>query len=280
MGILQRFWMRDVADHALFVYKDLTMEQAADAQKAMQFHEQFQQLDRLAQDNRFDTNAIRPLIHDFVRFQNELLFMQLTRHMVANDYPAFRDHLVKESQYYLALIDDTKEGPLDNKKALYEIVFWLRQTVEHSLFIMHWSDPYEFMAVKQSEDFANSLMNLLNKARLFVSMTSAQAVPEIPSPTAEQDPPLGSAAIPALTSLIKQCLTLIQGYRDHLIAIRPMIQNVETLGVLTTRFVDHQRREAQYFMAVLNYILSQDKDAFEKEYAAMPFQEQYTNLYL
>ncbi len=280
MNIIQRFWMRDVADHALFLRKDLTVEQSADADKALRFHQEFQELDRMAQSNSVDSGKIQPMVKDFIRFQNEMLLSQLTRYMVANDYPAFRDHLVKESEYYLIMTGADDFGQMDNKKMLYEMIFWLRQTTEHSLFIMHWADPYEFTAVKQSEDFANSFMGLLNKARLFVSMVSAEAVPELPYGVQLESPPASGVAIPAIMNLAKQSLALVQGYKDHLLAIRPMIQQVETLGVLTTRFVDHQTREAQYFTAVLNYIMTSDIRAFENEYATMPFTEEYTNIYL
>ncbi len=280
MNIIQRFWMRDIADHAIFLRKDLTVEQAADAEKALRFHQHFEALDHQAQNTGIEFEQVLPMVKDFIRFQNEMLLSQLTRYMVANDYPAFRDHLVKESEYYLIMAGQNDAGLTDNRTLLYEMIFWLRQTVEHALFIMHWADPYEMTAVKQSEDFANALLGLLNKARLYVSMISTEAVPEIPYGIQLEPPPLSGAAVPAVMSLAQQALALVQGYKDHLLAIRPMIKQVETLGVLTTRFVDHQTREAQYFMAVLNYLMTSDIRVFETEYASMPFPEDYTNIYL
>jgi hypothetical protein len=282
-AFIQRFWMRDIADHALFLRKDLTVYQAEAADRALKFHEQFQALDRQAQQGGFDIAGIRPLVVEFIGFSNELLLLQLTQKMVANDYPSFRDHLIKESDYYLRLIGGGSPQVVDNRKMLYEIIFWLRQTSEHSLFIMHWLDPYEFSAVKQSEDFARSFLDLLDKARLFVSMTTSEPVPEIPSPAGTElspTPPIAAQPVAALLELAKQSLEMAQGYRTHLIAIRPMIQQVATLGVLTTRFVDHQMREAGYFIAILNYMLSGDESAFEREYSQMPFQEEYVNSFL
>lgn len=281
---VERFWMRDIADHALFVRKNLTVEQSPEAEEAMRYHEKFDALDKAAQTGNFDLEKIRPQVISFVNFSNDLLFSQLTKSMVANDYPSFRDHLVKENDYYLRLIS-APSNAIDNGKILYELTFWLRQTSEHSLFIMHWADPYEFNVTKQSEDFAQQFLNMLNKARLFISMTSPEPVPEIPSPAGTAlgpVPALAAQPFPALTLLVSQSLQLTEGYRDHLLSIRKMIQNVETLGVLTTRFVDHQTREAEYFIAVLKYILSNSNETgiFDAEYAGMPFPEEYTNLYL
>jgi hypothetical protein len=49
MSIIERFWMRDAADHALFVRKGLTEDQLPAAENALRYHQQFQTLDRLVQ---------------------------------------------------------------------------------------------------------------------------------------------------------------------------------------------------------------------------------------
>ena len=235
MGIVQRYWMRDMADHALFVRKNLTVDQLKDAEKALYYHQQF------------------------------------------------RDHLVKENEYYLKLISEETPSAMDNRRILYELVFWLRQTFEHTMFIMHWADPYEFTTIKKAQDFAQQFSYLLNKARSFVSMMSTEPVPEIPSPPGTQlgpQPALALQPIPALMYLVTQSLDLIEEYKNHLLSIRPMVQQVQSLGVLSTRFVDHQTREAEYFIAVLKYILTGDTNTFNNAYAEMPFAEEYINGFL
>ncbi|WP_027632167.1 DUF2935 domain-containing protein [Clostridium hydrogeniformans] len=212
-------------------------------------------------------------------FSNELLLSQLTEHLVANDYPAFRDHLVKENQYYLKLISEETPEEMGNREILYELVFWLRQTFEHSMFIMHWADPYEFGPIKKAQDFAQQFSYLLNKARLLVSMMSLEPVPEIPSSVEilKSLTPAAEKPIPSLMYLVRQSLTLIKEYKSHLLSVRSMIHDFESLGVLSTRFVDHQTREAGYFIGVLNYILTKDTSYFEIEYSDMPFGEEYIN---
>lgn len=279
MNIIQRFWMRDIADHALFVRKNLTVEQLKEAERALHYHQEFQALDKLAQEEELDLKKVRPLVIDFVNFSNELLLSQLTEQMVANDYPAFRDHLVKENQYYLKLISEEIPEEMDNREILYELIFWLRQTFEHTMFIMHWADPYEFEPIKKAQDFAQRFSYLLNKARLLVSMMSLEPVPEIPSSVGTLNSFTQAAVkpIPSLMYLVRQSLTLIEEYKSHLLSVRPMVHEVQSLGILSTRFVDHQTREAGYFIAVLKYILTKDTSAFETEYSQMPFGEEYIN---
>lgn len=245
----------------------------------MYYHQEFQTFDRLAQKGELNFQKVRPLVIDFMSFSNELLLSQLTEHMVANDYPAFRDHLVKENQYYLKLISEETPEEMGNREILYELVFWLRQTFEHSMFIMHWADPYEFGPIKKAQDFAQQFSYLLNKARLLVSMMSLETVPEIPSSVEilKSLTPAAEKPIPSLMYLVRQSLTLIKEYKSHLLSARSMIHDFESLGVLSTRFVDHQTREAGYFIGVLNYILTKDTSYFEIEYSDMPFGEEYIN---
>ncbi len=180
-----RYWMRDQADHAIFVHNDLTADHVADADKAFDLSIKFQGLEDIAlrKKDELDSlvNASRSSVIEFVGFQNELLREQMTGHLLAKGYPTFRDHLVRESQYFLRLID----APTDRtspEDILSESIFWLRQMVEHSLFLTHWADPYETGMVSDGQAFAGKFDELLARARLFASMMSPQPVPEDPRP--------------------------------------------------------------------------------------------------
>jgi hypothetical protein len=277
-----RYWMRDQADHAIFVRDDLSANYVKSADEALRFSGEFQSIEEAAI-NKSATldNMIRkaqPLVMRFANCQNGLLRDQLAGDLLAKGYPTFRDHLVRESQYYLRWTSGNPPDRTDPEDILFETPFWLRQMVEHSLFLMHWADPYEYALVKAGQDYAKRFDELLSRARLFVSMMSSQPVPEIPSPPGTElgsIPPLAAEPEPphVLTQLVTQSISLTTEYRDYLLRMKPAVEDYRVMGIITSLFMDHQMREADFSIANLNNIATGDSNAFSAEYAAMPFKK-------
>ena len=273
-----RYWMRDQADHAIFVHNDLTADHVAEADKAFNLSIRFQGLEDIAlrKKDELDSlvNVSRSSVIEFVGFQNELLREQMTGHLLAKGYPTFRDHLVRESQYFLRWID----APTDRtspEDILSESIFWLRQMVEHALFLTHWADPYEKSMVSDGQAFAGQFDELLARARLFASMMTPQPVPEIPAPSGTRlgpPPPLASEKnIPAVMHMVAQTLDLTRIYRSFLLELKPPEENFQNMGIITSLFMDHQTRETDYFIANLESILMKEESTFEMAYLRMPF---------
>ena len=275
---LVRFWMRDQADHAIFVRSGLTADNIEMANKAWSFSQKFIALDNAAQEEKTMPGGLlekaEPLVNDFVLFQDELLKKQMMAQLLGTSYPVFRDHLVRESLYFLRLIGERppqRDKPLD---ILYETLFWLRQFEEHAQFLFHWTDPYEKDNEEHGKEYEKKFHELLMRARLYVSMMTPQPVPEIPvgngyGPT----PPLSELEepLPAIKHLVSQTRQLTLDYRKWLINLKPRVEKIEILGIIPSSFVDHQHREASYFLANLERILKGGDDAFEREYEEMPF---------
>lgn len=275
-----RYWMRDQSDHALFAATDLSSDNVTRGKQAHEFSSRFQELEKAALDGEDKLESLvkraRPLVIDFVRFQNELLRDQLTGKLIYKGYPTFRDHLVRESQYFLRWIGGGPTDRTDTENILFETIFWLRQMVEHSLFVVHWADPYEVGLVNSSQAYADKFNILLGKARLFASMMSPQPVLEIPAPPGTDlggMPPLAALKepVPAIRQTVKQTLDLTREYRDYLIKYKPPEESYEELGIITSLFMDHQTRETQLFIADLENIHNGKEDAFDAEYVKMPF---------
>lgn len=275
-----RYWMRDQSDHALFAATDLSSDYVSKGEQAHEYSRKFQELETAALDeaDRLENllKKAQPLIIDFVRFQNELLKDQLTGNLIYKGYPTFRDHLVREAQYFLRWIGGGPTNRTDTENVLFETIFWLRQMVEHSLFIVHWADPYEVELVNSGQGYADRFNILLGKARLFASMMSPQPVPEIPAPPGTNlggIPPLAAVKepVPAIKYMVKQTLDLTKEYRDYLIKNKPAEENDQALGIITSLFMDHQTRETQLFISDLENIYNGKENAFEAEYVKMPF---------
>ena len=203
--------------------------------------------------------------------------------MYIKGYPSFHNHLVRESQYYLAIISQQDLNFIYNQNILYELIFWLRQSAEHASFLMAWADPYERNIKNTAEMYSLKYYDLLNKAILYVSLKSKEPVPEIPSPPGTQlgyIPPVAAQPLAVIDELAAQAMSLTIDYRRFLTELKPLIQEIKVLGLITTLFIDHQTREEDYFLAALKYYFSGDANAFIAEYANMPFAKDHQEMAL
>lgn len=275
-----RYWMRDQSDHALFVSTDLSSSYVSKGKQAREYSQKFQELENAAtnEEDKLENliKRTQPLVIDFVRFQNEILRDHLTGNLIYKGYPTFRDHLVRESQYFLRWLGGGPTNRADTEDILFEMIFWLRQMVEHSLFVAHWADPFEVDLVNSSQGYADRFNILLGKARLFASMMSPQPVPEIPAPAGTDLGGIWPLAalkepLPAIMFTVGQTLDLTKEYRDYLIKYKPPEAHVQELGIITSLFIDHQTRETQLFIADLENIYNRNENAFEDGYVKMPF---------
>ena len=276
-----------MVDHSVFVRTDLPADYLPMARTALGFTRKFQTLESLAVNDAEGPDQIikkvQPLAISFVKFQDDIILKQMTGHMYIKGYPSFHNHLVRESQYYLAIINQQDLNFIYNQNILYELIFWLRQSAEHASFLMAWADPYERNLKSTAEMYSLKYYDLLNKATLYVSLKSKEPVPEIPSPPGTRlgyIPPVAAQPLPVIDELAAQAMSLTIDYRRFLTELKPLIQEIKVLGLITTLFIDHQTREEDYFLAALKYYFSGDANAFIAEYGNMPFAKDHQEMAL
>lgn len=175
---------------------------------------------------RLNYNANK-LLNGLISFKQRLLDGVLSCNLFTVNYPLLLDHILREANFYLSLINDIENGvDIDSKDARETELFWDQIMMEHALFIRGLLDPSENNLIETSNDFANDFANLIEEAK---SMTSA-----------------------TIDSITNETLNQTIELKDFKQAGTAGIDQCKIKSIILPLLADHVLREANHYIRILN----------------------------
>ncbi|WP_371375316.1 DUF2935 domain-containing protein [Sporomusa aerivorans] len=235
-----KFWLHIMEDHALFIKTGLPYDKTDLIEEAASFEREFADLrvraDRLQGDKKFSeliTDTIGSL-KEFIRFKKLLLEMSLVNTLGSALPPLFFDHIIREAEYFMAILEKMREGKRFTVIQALEVDFWLRIMAEHTKFIDNRIDPSERSLLGVVRGYEDEFDDLTMQGRDYVSFFEHQS----------QD-------LPAYSRFLQDSRTATARLRDFEQAAYDMIVKNRMLSTISATMADHFRREADHFLLVL-----------------------------
>lgn len=236
-----RFWLGIMQEHAMFIKQGLPCERTDLQDEAQSFYKEFNLLRERAEQNAGDKkfNALVSdaynTVKDFCRFKRQLLEMMLCGKLHGHNFPLMLDHMAREAEYVLRLLDKMRDGKVaigDAGKA-QEAVFWLRIMKDHAKFMAHLIDPSEYNLINAANDFSDEFDTLYLEGTDFVSMLQC------------------SNQVPVFKRFIKDMRAALLRLRDFKKASHDMIAECKLVGIISEELAEHVLREADHFLLIL-----------------------------
>ncbi len=235
-----KFWLRIMQEHAIFIKAGLPCECVDLIDETQVFCQEFEALrmraDKVTNDRKFAelANDACITVKEFYNFKRQLLDMMLHCKLGGHNFPLFLDHVSREAEYFLGLLDKIKDGkiPLVARCKAQENVFWLRLMADHSKFIAHLLDPSERMLIEVAQSYSKEFDNLFLQGRDFATM-------------------LNRDEVCSFRRFIKDVRAATLRLRDYKKAAHDLIESCCLVGVIPEELADHVRREADHFLLIL-----------------------------
>jgi hypothetical protein len=236
-----KFWIRIMEEHAVFIKSGLPCDNGDLIDEAQSFYQEFVSLrtraERLQNDKKFMelVNDTQCLLKEFYTFKRDLLHRMLECKLGGYNFPLFLDHMAREAEYFMRLLDKIKCGKvaLSGGVKAQENIFWLRIMADHAKFISHLLDPSERNLIETANGFSQEFDNLYLQGRDFSSML--QCYPEVAS----------------FKRFLQDVRAAVLRIRDFKRAAEEMIRECRLVGLIPALLADHLRREADHFLLIL-----------------------------
>lgn len=178
--------------------------------------------------NRLNSNAKR-LINGLINFKQRVLNGVLSCNLFNANYPLLIEHILREAELYLSLINDLENRVNINSKDVRETeLFWDQIMMEHALFIRGLLDPSENDLVETSDDFADDFADLIEDAQ---NMTNA-----------------------TMDSITNETLNQTIQFKNFKQAGTEGINQCKIRSIILPLLADHVLREANHYIRILrNY---------------------------
>ncbi|SDD98182.1 DUF2935 domain-containing protein [Sporomusa acidovorans] len=235
-----RFWLHIMEEHALFIKNGLPFDKPDLIEEATAFEREFKALrvraEKISGEKKF-TELIADSINsvkEFIRYKQLLLGLSMTNQLGSALPPLFFDHIIREAEYFLAILEKFRAGKkLAVVKAL-EADFWLRIMEEHTNFIDSRLDPSERSLLAVVRDYETEFDNLSQQSRDYVSFFEHKPMD-----------------LPAFDRFLQDSRAATVRLRDFKQAAYDMIEKDRMLSTIPAMMADHFRREADHFLLVL-----------------------------
>jgi len=236
-----KFWLRIMQEHAFFIKAGLPCDQTEFIDEAQAFYQEFESLrvraERIQSDKKFTelVNDAQALVKEFHGFKRNLLHMMLECKLGGWNFPLLLDHMAREAEYFLRLLDKIKcnKATINGGSKAQENAFWLRIMADHAKFISHLLDPSEANLIATANAFSQEFDALFIQGRDFSSML--HCYPEVP----------------AFKRFVQDVRAATVRLRDFKRAAEEMIVECRLVGVIPALLADHVRREADHFLGML-----------------------------
>lgn len=237
-----KFWLHIMQEHAQFIKAGLPCEDTALIDEAQAFYKEFEVLRQrvekvktLKQCSELITE-VYDTVKEFYCYKRELLQAKLACRLGGTNFPLFLDHLSREAEYFLRLLEKMRNGRVVLKEACQtqELVFWLRIMADHVKFMCHLLDPSERGLIRMANDFSCLFDNLVLQGRDFASMLYNH-----------------EGEVMAFRRFILDVRADVQRLRDFNKAAEDLIAECRLLGIMPESMADHLRREAEHFLLLL-----------------------------
>jgi len=236
-----KFWIRIMEEHALFIKSGLPCDKEDLIDEAQSFYQEFGSLrtraERLQNDKKFMelVNDTQALLREFYTFKRDLLHQMLECKLGGYNFPLFLDHLAREAEYFMRLLEKIKNGKvaLSGGMKAQENVFWLRIMADHAKFISHLLDPSERNLIQTANGFSQEFDDLYLQGRDFTSMLQ------------------GYTEVASFKRFLQDVRAAVLRIRDFKRAAEEMITECRLVGLIPALLADHVRREADHFLLIL-----------------------------
>lgn len=252
-----RFWLHIMEEHALFIKTGLPFDKPDLIEEAAAFEREFKALrvraDKLSSEKKFAQLIadIMECLKEFIRYKKLLLGLSLTNKLVGTGLPPlFFDHVIREAEYFMAILEKIRAGKkLAVVKAL-EADFWLRIMAEHTKFIGSRLDPSERSLLGVVKGYEVEFDDLSMQGRDYVSFLEHKPM-----------------ELPAFDRFLQDSRAATLRLRDFKQAAHEMIVKNKMLSTIPAAMADHVRREADHFLLVLAMmekgVIKVEKDSLE-----------------
>lgn len=235
-----KFWLQIMEEHALFIKISLPFDKPDLIEEATAFEREFKSL-RVRTEKLISEKKFAELIADivsslkeFLRFKRLLLGLSLTNKLGSALPPLFFDHLIREAEYFMAILDKLRAGKKLSVVKAREADFWIRLMADHTKFIDGRLDPTERSLIGVVRGFETEFDDLTLQGRSYVSFFEHQA-PDVP----------------AFARFLQDSRSATIRLRDFKQATYDMICKNRMLTTMPALMADHIRREADHFLLVL-----------------------------
>lgn len=235
-----KFWLRIMQEHTVFIKSGLPCDCVDLIDEAQSFCQELEALrvraEKVTNDRKFTelVNDAFITVKELCHFKRQLLNMMLHCKLLGHNFPLFLDHLSREAEYFLGLLDKIKDGkvPLAAGFKAQETGFWVRLMADHTKFIAHLLDPSERMLIEVAQSYSREFDSLYLQGRDFTSMLHRDEV--------------GS-----FKRFMQDVRAATVRLRDYEKAAHDMIENCRLIGLVSELLADHVRREADHFLLIL-----------------------------
>lgn len=268
-----RFWLRIMAEHALFIRLGLPCEATKFINQAQALQDLFEQLKARAdntpptQEAVFDLNQdVIEALNQIIIFKSDLLELIITCNIGGSNLPLLIDHIRREAIRFRNILIRLQNGieVSTPEELLQEEIFWLRIMGEHAKFVAQLLDASERFLVDQSRNFAERFENLRLQARDLESMVNPKSFDLWLLPVTRKQTPPGIGAglpdpflIPRLERFNDETIEATEKIRDFKATALQLIQDCKVLSIIPPLLADHILREAEMALADLRLIASQ-----------------------
>jgi len=239
-----KFWLRIMQEHALFIKAGLPCENTDLIDEAQAFYQEFESLrlraERVQSDRKFTEliNDSQVLVKEFYIYKRNLLHMMLECKLGGSNFPLLLDHVAREAEYFIRLLDKNKNGRVivNGESKAQENTFWLRIMADHTKFISHLLDPSERNLITTANNFSQEFDDLFIQGRDFSSMLH------------------NYNEVASFKRFIQDTRAATVRLRDFKRAAEEMIAECRLVGLIPALLADHVRREADHFLMILSML--------------------------
>ena len=277
-----RFWLRIMAEHALFIRLGLPCDETELINEARKLERLFRNLLKRAKNTPKKEDAVRKLNKDVIKaldriidFKSRVLERIITCNLGGSNLPLLVDHIRREAIRFrvilLRLQNDIEILPAE--EALQEEIFWLRIMGEHAHFVAHLLDPSERKLVKNSRDFSKHFEELRLQASDLESMEAPRTFECWLLPSDKCGKNLSSVfgkelpkafVIPRLERFNREAIQLTEDIKEFKKTLLQLIESCTVLSIIPPLLADHILREARKALEDLanveNMLLKKNKD--------------------
>ena len=120
---------------------------------------------------QLNMNAKR-LLNGLINFKKRILNGVLSCNLFTVNYPLLIEHIIREAELYLSLVNDLENRvDIDSKDVRETELFWDQIMMEHSQFIRGLLDPTEDDLIDTADEFADVFNDLMQEAQAMTDMT-------------------------------------------------------------------------------------------------------------
>lgn len=237
-----KFWLKIMQEHSRFIRSAVGAAHADFLEESREFSKAFtsllQKAERtksLKQPGAFLHEAA-DVTREFCVYQRKLLHEKLCGKLHGACYPFFLDHLIREAQCFLELLERLQGGEAALKLGSHtkSAVVWLRFMADHTRLIYHLIDPSERRMLKLAQDYSSLFDTLVAEGRDLSSMLYGE-----------------TAQIRAFHRFLLDVRADVQRLRDFNRMAEELVADCRLLGVLTAEVAAHMKREAEHCLLVV-----------------------------